>query len=147
MGSITLSKVARGGDQTDAKESKGRNGWFVPARAAVLQGPHDSIALEVWSKRETGEPPIDLYLTDGDAAAVGNALVRASGVAQTLLLIVSGEGYSLCTLGHVLATNSEEDDCEQVVSRVKALRAGEGITFGGGAAPLVTITCLEVNAI
>lgn len=64
------------------KQSKGRNGWFSPAEIAVLHGPLDTVAVEVWSKRQTGEAPIDLYLTPGDAARVGRALLAAVGGCQ-----------------------------------------------------------------
>lgn len=67
MPSITLSKVE--------KQSKGRNGWFTPAKAEVLYGPHETVCLEIWSKRETGEPPIDLYLTFDDAVTIGRELI------------------------------------------------------------------------
>lgn len=69
---ITLSRIE--------KESKGRNGWFHPAKVAVLYGPHDTIAVEVWSKNENGEPPIDLYLTMQDARLLGKSLIRMTEI-------------------------------------------------------------------
>lgn len=59
------------------KQSKGRNGWFSPARVNFLHGPHDTIAIEVWSKNQTGDPPIDLYLTYPDARAFATALLAS----------------------------------------------------------------------
>lgn len=67
MPSITLSKTE--------KQSKGRNGWFYPARVRVLHGPHDMVGVEVWSKNESGQPPIDLYLTQADAGKLAKALL------------------------------------------------------------------------
>lgn len=74
MPSVTLS--------ASEKESKGRNGWFKPARAAILYGPHNTVCLEVWSKNQNGEPPIDLYLTIEDAVSVGKMLISMSEVTE-----------------------------------------------------------------
>lgn len=83
MPSLTLSK--------SEKESKGRNGWFTPAKAEVLYGPHDTVCLEIWSKRETGEPPIDLYLTVDDAVIVGRMLMSMATDAIRFELSDTGE--------------------------------------------------------
>ena len=144
---LTLSPVHRASDDS-AKQSKGRNGWFTPASAAVLHGPHDSIALEVWSKNTSGEPPVDVYFTAQDAFAVGDGLMRSSGIGQTLLLIVTEDAkggnaeYALCTLQHFVTTNEECDE----TAAVSWLKPGQHVVFGGGAAPLVTVWRLAVNA-
>lgn len=70
--------------QKHEKQSKGRNGWFHPAMIAVLHGPHDTVAVEVWSKRQDAEPPIDLYLTWADAAKLGRELLGAAGGSDVL---------------------------------------------------------------
>jgi len=53
------------------KMSKGRNGWFHPRRITVMKigipEYPDMIEVEVWSRNQTSNPPIDLYLTSDDA--------------------------------------------------------------------------------
>ena len=65
-----------------ARQSKGRNGWFNPVRVNLRTagiGNQNIVNIEVWSKSQNGEPPIDLYLSSEDAELLGIALLRVAG--------------------------------------------------------------------
>lgn len=61
-------------------KSKGRNGVFQAARAAVRFGAKDTVCLAAWSKRAIsgmgGEAPVMLMLSLDDAEAVGRHLLN-----------------------------------------------------------------------
>jgi len=60
--------------------------------------------------------------------------------ATDLVLTFEGDAPARCTLTEMLDANADDPD---VCEAARSLKPGESVTFGGGAAPLVTLSRLE----
>lgn len=134
--------------ETIEKQSKGRNGWFTPAQVDITDTP-SGINLAVWSKRKTGEPPIDLYLSPLDVVQLGTALT--GGKADELVNRIAnltkdrecheckadGDEPNLACEGHE-AFDMESDDAvdtvHSLISEARDIQRGQSLIVGSNEA-------------
>lgn len=101
-------------------KSKGRNGVFQAARAAVRFGAKDIVCLEAWSKRvpagREGDAPVMLYLSLEDADKVGRTLVDAASMPSAL------DWWTVITMddatGNMVAVMVQERDHDAAMAAV-----------------------------
>lgn len=102
-------------------KSKGRNGVFQAARAAVRFGAKDTVCLEAWSKRapaaRESDAPVMLYLSLDDADKVGRTLVDVAGMSSSLL-----DWWTVITMddatGNMVAVMVQEKDHDAAMAAV-----------------------------